>query len=221
MIGNRIKQLREEKGLSQAELANAIQIAQSSIGNYERELRAPDSETILALAKYFNVTSDYLLGLADDPQKQPSATEELGLSYDAVERLIAWNTRYPNGNEALSTLSRLITYSEFFHVLYSISLLLENASNEFNASGSSSEDIEALSQKAAEMGFSVVKNSTLSMYLRAAISKKFDDIIRGLYDSDIYKAAQQYQEKRPPAEHYSAKDLVDLFLAKHKDPSTQ
>ena len=166
MIGNRIKQLREEKGLSQAELANAIQIAQSSIGNYERELRAPDSETILALAKYFNVTSDYLLGLADDPQKQPSATEELGLSYDAVERLIAWNTRYPNGNEALSTLSRLITYSEFFHVLYSISLLLENASNEFNASGSSSEDIEALSQKAAEMGFSVVKKCRASQKAR-------------------------------------------------------
>lgn len=65
MKGNRIKLLREEKQLKQEELAKILSISPSAIGMYERDLREPNDDITLKLAKYFNVTTDYLLGISD------------------------------------------------------------------------------------------------------------------------------------------------------------
>lgn len=65
MKGNRIKLLREEKQISQFELANIISISPSAIGMYERDEREPNDEIKIKLAEYFNVSTDYLLGKTD------------------------------------------------------------------------------------------------------------------------------------------------------------
>ena len=62
----RIRQLRLEDGLSQAQLAQEIGISQSAIGYWEQGSRVPNANAIIALAKYFGVTSDYILGLSDN-----------------------------------------------------------------------------------------------------------------------------------------------------------
>lgn len=64
-IGNRIKQLREEKGLKQEELANKMSVSPSAIGMYETNKREPNNELTLKLANFFGVTTDYLLGKTD------------------------------------------------------------------------------------------------------------------------------------------------------------
>lgn len=61
----RLKELRKEKNLSQAQLANDLQVSQRSISSWETGFRRPDFETLIAIAKYFNVTTDYLLGVGD------------------------------------------------------------------------------------------------------------------------------------------------------------
>jgi len=61
----RLKELRDEKGLSQAQLGKEIGIAQKTISNYELGAREPDIETIKKLCKFFNVTSDFLLGIEE------------------------------------------------------------------------------------------------------------------------------------------------------------
>lgn len=58
----RLKELRENKKLTQSELAHILQISPSSIGMYEQGRREPDSTTLKKIANYFNVTIDYLLG---------------------------------------------------------------------------------------------------------------------------------------------------------------
>lgn len=59
---NRLKYLREEQGLSQAEFANKIGLSQQSISLYEKEDRKPSQEVLECLADFFNVSIDYLLG---------------------------------------------------------------------------------------------------------------------------------------------------------------
>lgn len=68
-IGNKIRQLRKENKLTQAQLAAVCYINRSSIGLYENGLREPSAGTIAYLAKYFNVSVDYLLGVDECKQR--------------------------------------------------------------------------------------------------------------------------------------------------------
>lgn len=62
-----LRELRIQKGLTQAELSKALQVSASSIGMYEQGRREPDNETLGRIANFFNVTTDYLLGRTDEP----------------------------------------------------------------------------------------------------------------------------------------------------------
>lgn len=62
---NRIKFLREEKGIFQKDLAELLNITTPAINYYENEKRAIDTKTASILADYFNVSIDYLLGKTD------------------------------------------------------------------------------------------------------------------------------------------------------------
>lgn len=62
---NRIKALREDRDLRQSDLAQAVGIDQRTISNYEMGKTNPDSEALIRLADFFNVTIDYLVGRTD------------------------------------------------------------------------------------------------------------------------------------------------------------
>lgn len=62
MIGERLKNLREERNLLQKDVASYLNITTSAYGFYEQGKRNPDMETIKKLADFFNVSADYLLG---------------------------------------------------------------------------------------------------------------------------------------------------------------
>ena len=60
------KSLREETGLSQQKLADKLGISSSGIAHLELSESEPKSSTLIAYSKYFDVSTDYLLGLEDD-----------------------------------------------------------------------------------------------------------------------------------------------------------
>lgn len=64
-FGDRLKELRIEKGLTQEELAKRFSTGKSSISNYEKNSRLPDAITIGKYAEFFNVSVDYILGRSD------------------------------------------------------------------------------------------------------------------------------------------------------------
>lgn len=64
-FAERLKELREEKKLSQNKLAKLTGLSQSIIGLWEQNLRTPTIDSIIILVKFFGVTSDYLIGLSD------------------------------------------------------------------------------------------------------------------------------------------------------------
>ncbi len=77
---NRIKQLRNEKGYTQLDLAKLLNISDRAVGYYENGERNVDNELIKELTKIFSCTSDFLLGLSN--KRNPETTDELriGLS---------------------------------------------------------------------------------------------------------------------------------------------
>ena len=64
-IGERILELRKERGLSQADLGLAIGVNARAVSYWEANVNEPKASYIYNLAKFFGVSSDYLLGLED------------------------------------------------------------------------------------------------------------------------------------------------------------
>lgn len=87
-FANRLKQLRKEHNLTQEELAQKISKTRSTIAGYETERKEPDYETLALLAKYFNVSLDYLMGVSDvkNPYSEKSIEEEYKEEIQALEK---------------------------------------------------------------------------------------------------------------------------------------
>ena len=63
MVADRIKQLREQAGMTQAELAKRLGITRSSVNAWEMGISVPSTRYIVELAEMFKVSADYLLGI--------------------------------------------------------------------------------------------------------------------------------------------------------------
>lgn len=94
-FGDIFKSLRKRKGLSQSEIGKHIGgLSKSVISNYENGINYPDYETLIRIAKYFRVTTDYLLGNGNDTLIDVSGLTESQL--DTVRNVI---TEFAKANE--------------------------------------------------------------------------------------------------------------------------
>lgn len=62
-LGEKLKQLRLEKNLTQKQLASRLGVAISAVSSYESDTRCPTFDTLINYARIFHVSTDYLLGL--------------------------------------------------------------------------------------------------------------------------------------------------------------
>ncbi|PGA92165.1 helix-turn-helix domain-containing protein [Bacillus toyonensis] len=65
MFGQRLKALRLEKGMTQQQLADVLEIEKSNISRFESGKQSPSSDNRIKMAKLFNVSVDYMLGLSE------------------------------------------------------------------------------------------------------------------------------------------------------------
>lgn len=79
---NRLKLLREEKRLFQKDIATLLNVSISAVNQYESGKRDMSTETVVKLAEYFGVSTDYLLGKSDvrNPEKTDLDKLQIGLS---------------------------------------------------------------------------------------------------------------------------------------------
>ncbi|MGN1373658.1 MAG: helix-turn-helix domain-containing protein [Candidatus Coproplasma sp.] len=63
MLNEKIKELRKSFGISQVELAKNLGVSKQCVSNWENDNVQPSVEMLVCLAKYFKVSTDYLLGL--------------------------------------------------------------------------------------------------------------------------------------------------------------
>ncbi len=74
---NKLRILIEEKSITQKQVANDLNIAPSTMGGYVQGSSEPDFDTLKKLAKYFNVTTDYLLSVNTERSSSPFDEELL------------------------------------------------------------------------------------------------------------------------------------------------
>ncbi len=82
MLNQRIRELRTLRSISQVELAAALGVTKQSVSNWENDNIQPSIDILIKLAKYFNVSTDYLLALDDREVLDVS-----GLSKEAVTHM--------------------------------------------------------------------------------------------------------------------------------------
>lgn len=82
-LADRIKQLRERAGLTQSEIARQLGLTRSGVNAWEMGLSVPSTQYIVELAKVFNVSTDYLLGM-----ESTSTISVEGLSEKQVSALL-------------------------------------------------------------------------------------------------------------------------------------
>jgi|SRR5579864_1979278 len=100
MRGDRLKQAREARGLTQKELGDSVGLADKQIWRYENSLNDPGAEALTKMAQVLGVSLDYLVGLVDEPT---SHFREDNLSAD--ERRLIWAYRHGYIVEALKTVT--------------------------------------------------------------------------------------------------------------------
>lgn len=94
MLGNRIRELREQYDINQQDLAKFLKVAKSTLSQYETGSRIPNDDIKKAIAEKFNVSVDYLLGLTDIPytvddyiaKQKKTGTQPATDEYSADER---------------------------------------------------------------------------------------------------------------------------------------
>lgn len=67
----RLRELREDKKLTQAQIANFLHIKQNTYSQYETEQRQIPIDALISLAEFYDVSVDYILGLTDEDTRYP------------------------------------------------------------------------------------------------------------------------------------------------------
>ena len=88
MFVKRLKELRNEAGLTQNDLAKYLSVAQSTIGMWESNKREPDFDMLQKLADFFEVTTDYLLGNEKPTPIQKSALTEKDILVNELAKML-------------------------------------------------------------------------------------------------------------------------------------
>lgn len=83
-ISEALKRFRQEQKLSQRQLSERINVPYQSYQTYEYGSSIPSAKVIVKIAQAFNVTTDYLLGLSDEPRPKPAQKSSLS-DHEVIE----------------------------------------------------------------------------------------------------------------------------------------
>ena len=104
MLGMRIAALRRAAGWSQGELAQQLGVSPSAVGMYEQGRREPSADTLVALARLFGVSLDYLLTGAPNPTDRKIAEQTLNTALDSADKQLELRQKRPFSRQELAVL---------------------------------------------------------------------------------------------------------------------
>lgn len=102
MLGSRIALLRRQAGLSQAELAKALQVSASAVGMYEQGRREPPLSAVVAMAELFGVSTDFLL--TGKPSDRPDGAQLSAIFHRLLDTPPGTDRKNPLTREELAAL---------------------------------------------------------------------------------------------------------------------
>ena len=104
MMGARIAALRREAGMSQAQLAQVLQVSPSAVGMYEQGRREPSADTLVELARIFQVSVDYILTGTPAPREEQVLEQMLLNRISAADRRMGRRKDRPFSRQELAVL---------------------------------------------------------------------------------------------------------------------
>ena len=117
---DRLQDLMKSRGVTQSDLAAAIGCSISMLSRFiSGQIDKLSDENIIRIAKFFNVSTDFILGVVDEPDRKNYDISELGLSVQAAENLYS-------GKVNSDVLNLLLTNQRFADVTYLIARYLNN-----------------------------------------------------------------------------------------------
>ena len=110
MFKERLKELRKMNGITQKELAEHLGFTHVAVVKWENGQREPDFSTIVKIAQFFNVSTDYLLGKTDEPSII-LANEKISVPAQYEDVLVALN----GGSDDLTQedIDRIVNFIKF------------------------------------------------------------------------------------------------------------
>ena len=87
-FSKRLKELRLNNGLTQKELAKAIEVGRTTISEYESGKIVPKQEGLLKLANHFNVSVDYLTGVSNNPATRKQNASDLDALLTTIHHIL-------------------------------------------------------------------------------------------------------------------------------------
>lgn len=112
-IGQRINAALASSNMKQKDLAKILGVTDNTISYYCSGTRTPKVEQLGVIAQALHVTTDYLLGLTNDPNIQQSAVDELGISEKAVKWIKSLGTDKDDADNNIEIFDFLLTNSHF------------------------------------------------------------------------------------------------------------
>lgn len=123
--------------MSTTEFAEKVGLSRQTMGFYLNGDRIPDAETLVRICEKCNISSDWLLGLSGDPDRQPCAVDKLGLSSNAVQNIVS-HRHIPQTMHGLNTLLESERFMRFLSEIDMLSCYI-------------GDEIERLQKKAAKI----------------------------------------------------------------------
>jgi transcriptional regulator with XRE-family HTH domain len=119
-IQEKLKDLRTERGLSLQELSEQTGLSRASLGNYETDdYKEITHKAIVILADFYEVSSDYLLGLTENREQHPFPVDKLGLDDETVDLL-------KSGKLNVRLICEMIKHPEFINFLSDLEIYVDN-----------------------------------------------------------------------------------------------
>jgi len=118
-FGKKLKEIRQQQGLTQDKFADELNISLDTVKNWEQGYNYPSIDMLVSIAQYFKCDFDYLIGQQKTPKKEyDHISDMIGISENAAAKLLEAKAE---GNPITEILSELIENSELLYNIYSCS----------------------------------------------------------------------------------------------------
>ena len=126
-FNTRLKELRLEAGLTQKDLANAIEVGRTTVSEYESGKIVPKQEGLLKIANHFNVSVDYLTGVSNERATRKQNASDLDALLNTIHHILLdeYDTPVYYEGKVLSETQKLIIDHHIEHLRDNIELMLQ------------------------------------------------------------------------------------------------
>ena len=126
-FSKRLKELRLERGQTQKELANAIEVGRTTVSEYESGKIVPKQEGLLKIANHFNVSVDYLTGVSNERATRKQNASDLDALLNTIHHILLdeYDTPVTYEGEQLSSRQKIIVDQLIEQLRDNIEMLLQ------------------------------------------------------------------------------------------------